>query len=753
MVRLLTGSAAGALALGALALVPAPVTAAAPDQARLTTAAPGAVAAAEKGVAARKPVRTTTVKNNNQLRAAVAKANRRSGTDKIVLSSNVRLKNGNGRGTGPLVGDLDVTDDLLVVGAGKTIDGKNNDRIFDVGPGVRLEVRNVTLRNGAPAAGESGGAVRGTQATVVAKNVTAVNNQVDGDLASGGAFFNDQGTLRIKRSTVSKNTAVRAGGAIEANAGDTSVVTSDLLQNAAGAGPGNGGAIHLTGDGTVSVDKSTAKGNTAAAEGGAFWNSDMGIFTVSETTISSNVAAGVAADNGGGALYNDGGVMSVETSQLNNNFANGTAGSGGAILNNAGDLTVKNTQMIANNANRAGGAVEANLGSTQVTDSVMRANTAGSAPGNGGALHLTGAGDVAVSGGRVEDNTATAEGGGLWNSMTGTMSVTRVKITGNSAAGADADQGGGGLYNDGGSLSVTGSELDSNDATGAAGSGGGILNNGGQLSIDTTKVNSGTAQRAGGALEAVAGTTTITGSSFESNTAGPMPGNGGAVHVTGAGSVDVTSSSFGANTATAEGGALWNSATGTMSIDTSQILGNTASGADADQGGGGVYSDGGALTITGSTIDENAADGTSGSGGGVLNKGASLTIGSTTFTGNDAKRAGGAIETAGGSVTLTQVDLAANTAGANPGNGGGFHAGGANTVVYTGGTVSNNTAANEGGGLWCGNAGNFIATGITFMGNVAPDGANVYHQDPATPATTSTCTINGTPIAQGSGTP
>ena len=192
-----------------------------------------------------------------------------------------------------------------------------------------------------------------------------------------------------------------------------------------------------------------------------------------------------------------------------------------------------------------------------------------------------------------------------------------------------------------------------------------------------------------------------------------------------------------------------------MTVDNTLIDGNSAAGNDATQGGGGLFQDAGAgtLTVTNSVVSNNTASGTSGSGGGVLNDQGTLVISDTSFSANDAIRAGGGIETNAGTVTLTDVDLDANTTGANPGNGGGFHAGGVNTVVYTGGTVSDNDAANEGGGLWCSNSGTFTATGITFLGNTAPDGADVYHQDPGATPSVSTCSINGSLIPQGTGTP
>ena len=63
----------------------------------------------------------------------------------------------------------------------------------------------------------------------------------------------------------------------------------------------------------------------------------------------------------------------------------------------------------------------------ELTDVQLFDNVAGSNPGNGGALHLTGAGEVTFDGGAVINNRAANEGGGLWNSADGTMNVTDVR--------------------------------------------------------------------------------------------------------------------------------------------------------------------------------------------------------------------------------------------------------------------------------------------------------------------------------------
>ena len=217
-VRLATGSAAGGLALAALTGLSAGTAHAArpprpPPWPRPPRPSPAPAAAA---------VGTTTVRNDRQLRRAVLKANKRSGKERIKLAKNIRLTNGAGKGNGPLKGDLDVTDDLVIVGKGRTINARGVDRIFDVRGSSRLVLQRVKLKNGGPAAGESGGAVRST-GTLVARGSAFLDNKVRGEGASGGAIYNEGGQVTVVKSRFSGNRAERAGGAIEALGGTTSV--------------------------------------------------------------------------------------------------------------------------------------------------------------------------------------------------------------------------------------------------------------------------------------------------------------------------------------------------------------------------------------------------------------------------------------------------------------------------------------------------------------------------------------------------
>ncbi|GAB2777805.1 hypothetical protein GCM10027020_34140 [Nocardioides salsibiostraticola] len=715
------------------------------------SAVPTTVAASAAVAAAQPPKKTFEVKNLAQLNRAVRRANRSGGKDKIVLTGNVVFPK---KGRSP---DVDVFDDLVIEGNGKTINGQNIDRIFDVRPDNRVVIKDATLKKGQPANGEDGGAIRNA-GELVLKNVVIRDSMVTGDGASGGAIVNYDGKVKVKRSSLTDNRSSRAGGAIETNGGRVAVVKSTLSGNDAGLAPGNGGAIHTTGDGTVVLKGSTISGNFAAAEGGGLWNSLTGAMGVNDSTVTLNVAGGNDADQGGGGIYNDGGSLFVQSKSIvSENAATGSAGSGGGLFNNGGALTVRGlSEVNDNDAVRAGGGIEALAGTTALSGVKLNNNGTGSAPGNGGGLHLTGAGTVGVADSQVSGNVAINEGGGLWNSATGQMGVSDSSITDNEARGAAADSGGGGIYNDG-ELGVLRGEIDGNTATGAAGSGGGILNQGGgALIVDETTVSNNTANRAGGgielaALEGAASGATLTDVILDGNSVGTAPGNGGGLHLGGASTATITDGAVTNNTAV-EGGGLWNSAAGDMTVDGTSFTGNTATGADADQGGGALYDDGGTLTVTDAQIDGNSATGAAGSGGGILTKG-DLTVSGSDFDANTSKRAGGGIENAtGSSSVLTDVDFTNNTTGANPGNGGAIHAGGTANVTYTGGTVSGNTAAKDGGGLWNGN-GVFTATGITFgppanAAGTEGEGDDAYNEEGG-----GVMTVNGTVVAPGTGIP
>ncbi len=652
-------------------------------------------------------------------------------------------------------------------------------------------------------ADQGGGGIFNAGGTINVSNAFITLNTADGLAGSGGGVFNDAlGTVTITNTGISGNVANRAGGGIEATAGTSTTLNSvTLVSNNAGilpavAAPGNGGGLHITGNGSATITLGTVSSNTAAAEGGGLWNG-TGTMTIDGTSIISNTASGAAADQGGGGVFNAGGTVNILNATISFNTAHGALGSGGGILNDAsGTVSVTDSTISDNVANRAGGGIEVTGATTTTLSNVqLVGNNAGvapaaAAPGNGGGLHITGAGNVEINGGAVNFNEAAAEGGGLWNSLTGTLTIRSslagaTTISSNTAHGDDVEQGGGGVFNDGGVVIITDATISmnvssataignggggifndgqltltsvtviGNFANQGAANGGGILNSdGGALVVVNSIIENNEAARAGGGIENNTGTVTLTNTNLSTNIAGI---NGGGLHTSGAGSVTISGGLIDGNTAGQEGGGLWNSSTGTMTIQSSSIggttiQGNTANGDATEQGGGGVFNDGGIVTINNAVISLNVStataignggggifnDGTltivntnvsgntatvgTGNGGGILNSdNGVLTVTGGKISGNSAARAGGGIENNLGVVTLTNVSLGGllatdgNIAGIN---GGGLHTSGAGTVTIRGGLVQNNTAGQEGGGVWNSSTGTMSILTSAFGGTL-----------------------------------
>lgn len=641
-------------------------------------------------------------------------------------------------------GQITIDKSLTLTGNGilnTTINANNASRIFDITAGDVI-INDLVLTNGLA---DNGGAIKVVGADLIINNATLSNSTANGLSGSGGAIFVGTGaTLVALNTTISGNTANRAGGGIESVAGTTTTLTNvTLMMNNAGvapatAVPGNGGGLHITGNGNAIITGGMVNMNMAAAEGGGLWNG-TGTMTIDGTTIDGNTASGVAADNGGGGIYNlNGGTVNIDNATITDNVANGMAGSGGGILNDVGStLMIENTVITGNTANRAGGGIEGNATAgtnfITLTDVTLDGNTVFNSPGNGGGLHMTGPGTITINGGTVNDNMAGAEGGGLWNGS-GTMTIDGTTIDGNTASGPGADQGGGGIYNlNGGTLVITDTIISNNIANGTAGSGGGILNDvGSQLSITDTAITGNTAIRAGGGIEDNSLTSTIilNNVNLDNNAVTGPPGNGGGLHITGAGSATITGGTVNNNTASLEGGGLWNGS-GTMTVVGTTIDDNTASGAAADDGGGGIFNTSGTLIVTDAMITNNLATGTSGSGGGIFSMAGTVTVTDTNLDGNSANRAGGAIEVVNGTLTIDNSDMTNNDVDGgsgtpNPGNGAALHISGVTTTMISGGVVSGNDARREGGGLWNQTGSTMTVTNVTINNNTA-SGPDVLH--------------------------
>jgi hypothetical protein len=174
--------------------------------------------------------------------------------------------------------------------------------------------------------------------------------------------------------------------------------------------------------------------------------------------------------------------------------------------------------------------------------------------------------NVAISGLTIEKGSATNEtsgyGGGIFNNG-GTLTVSNSTLSGNSA-----NAQGGGIFNKVGTLTVRNSTLSSNSAY----EGGGISNDRGTLTVTNSTLSGNSANEGGGinGINSDSGTITVTNSTLSANSATNI---GGGI-LNGGGTLTVTNSTLSSNSAHI-GGGLFNTFQGAASFKSTIVSGNT----------------------------------------------------------------------------------------------------------------------------------------------------------------------------------
>jgi hypothetical protein len=153
-------------------------------------------------------------------------------------------------------GDLDVTDDLTIIGHpdGTTIDAADLGRVFHVHPGVTLTLVNIHITNGNENAG--GGGVYVSNATLNLDGVTVSNCYTNS--GDGGGIFADNSTLNITNSTISGNRNILIGAGMSVQGGTTNITNTTITANHNETGLAGG----INAGGTVNLRSSILAGNT-----------------------------------------------------------------------------------------------------------------------------------------------------------------------------------------------------------------------------------------------------------------------------------------------------------------------------------------------------------------------------------------------------------------------------------------------------------------------------------------------------------
>ncbi len=555
-----------------------------PRRARLRPPAPGARLRLEK-LEDRSLPSTLVVTNaldtgaagDGSLRGEIAAA---ASGDRIVFDPSL-----NGQTITLAGGELAISQSLTIQGPGAgrlTVSGNNAGRVFDLtGSGANVTIAGLTIANGLAA---QGGGIENPASTLTLFGDVLSNNQAVGaagtDAQGGGVFNGSAASLRALGSVFTNNVA-RGGDGI----------------SGATAGTAYGGALFNRG--TATLNGSTFSGNEAV--GGS--------------------STGLGGSGFGGAITNDvGGTLTVRAGNfVGNQAVGGTHGKAlppgnpfsvgdGAAIDNDAALVVRGSAFIGNQThggagltgtpggNGGAGAIKSGsedddpAASATVTDSTFLGNEAIGGPGGVGA-----AGAQAACGAFLADHGV--------NVLSGCTFLGNEAVGGAGGAGANGGPGRAGALRLGprdGSVSVVASDclFADNDAVGgAAGSGGvGGLGEGGAIANVQISANDYTS------------TLTLRDCVLVDNEA-----IGGAGAVGGVG----------------RGGAISNAGGPTLTIggistaiSDSLFFGNGAQGGDGSAGnggnglGGGLFSDKTAvLTVTGSTVTGNEADGGAGAAG------------------------------------------------------------------------------------------------------------------------------------------
>jgi CSLREA domain-containing protein len=307
----------------------------------------------------------------------------------------------------------------------------------------------------------------------------------------GGAVYNDQASLTVRRCVFAGNHA-RAGANgpdMVLNYGSTAMVP--------GSHGGNGGAIFNAG-GTLVVEDSVFTGNYAGDGGhGGTLTGGNGPYGTSAPGLAGDDATGGAGGQGGqgGAIYSSG-SLTVERSVFTSNHA-GVGGHGG---DGHGGMGGKGGGFQPGGAGGQGwagkGGVGGDGGAIMVTgaalmvhDSTFTANSAGDAGPNGTGFGGTGGqggdggigtgavGGVGGKGRGVTDAARGGSGGAIYGDST--TSIASTTLTSNTAgAGGRGTNGVGGTGGAGGAAATTGSGGQGGDGWsygGGPGGGGGAI--------------------------------------------------------------------------------------------------------------------------------------------------------------------------------------------------------------------------------------------------------------------------------------
>jgi predicted outer membrane repeat protein len=408
------------------------------------------------------------------LRSAIQFANMRSGVDTIKIPPGQYYLTLTGIDEdAAATGDLDINDDLVIIGTGgssptTSVYGDGSDRVFDIDPtnaAINVTINSLVITQGRATNNEDGGGLLVHGGTLELDSVSVDYNAAD---AYGGGIAIYSGTLTMNYGSLSYNTADATdgggdGGGADVQAGTSAFshvsISGNLAAGGAGIENGNSGA-------DISIDYCTFTAdsvNTGYANWGGAISNDAGNLTIDHSTFTYNYSV-----YHGGAIALMDGTHSIANSLIEHN-ATGASSAGGGIYHEAVSLAMINDTVRWNAAPSDGGGM-AMWGNFTYNGGVVQFDSSG---GSGGGIYV-GTGTDTIADVTIHGNSATTDGGGIYSYGVPTyplLTLTNVVVDSNTAGGK-----GGGFFDGPGGTNWTGGALTNNIA---GSTGGGLFFGGG----------------------------------------------------------------------------------------------------------------------------------------------------------------------------------------------------------------------------------------------------------------------------------
>ena len=285
--------------------------------------------------------------------------------------------------------------------------------IIDDGKAHTLDLNGYTLSRSLPDSQETGHVIRvnsGSKLTLKDSSGDGSGTIMGGNAPAGGGAY-VEGEVIVEGGIFAQNTAV-SGGGLYIRGSVTINKKAVIDENTAK----NGGGIYIAEGGSVTMSSNIIADNKCSDNGGGIYN--LGTLNATEVSVTANTA-----DKAGAGIWSSGSATLAKAKITQNK----NAVNGGGVFNN-GTMTIDNCVISGNSASGFGGGVmlasNANTsfsGSNQLSENYSK---------NGGGVYTQQAA-LELDDVKLESNTASESGGGIYFDSDGKLTLKNISVTDN----------------------------------------------------------------------------------------------------------------------------------------------------------------------------------------------------------------------------------------------------------------------------------------------------------------------------------